>query len=241
MSDLPARPSDVENSICRWGSRAALLTLAGILGSGPLAVAWVNATHPQPAWQGPAAFARAYHPLQNLPYLGGIFLVAGFSALLVSVQALAPAGDRARTTLALVCSSVFASLVCLNYSLQTSYVPVLAREYVPGDAPLVSALSMANPKSLAWGLEMWGWGFSGLATWLLAPVFGGSRLEHATRAAFVGNGAVSIAGTAWTLIEPGWVMTRAGLIAFALWNLLLAALSLLAWAALRKRAAFRGR
>jgi hypothetical protein len=82
---------------------------------------------------------------------------------------------------------------------------------------------------------MWGWGFFGVATWLVAPVFGGSALERATRLTFRGNGPVSVVGALATVARPGWVMTPAGLAAFAAWNLLLAAMALLAFLSLRQR------
>jgi hypothetical protein len=36
-------------------------------------------------------------------------------------------------------------------------------------AVLIGALTMANPSSLAWGLEMWGYGFLSVGTWQVAP------------------------------------------------------------------------
>jgi hypothetical protein len=210
-------------------------TLLGIVVSGPLAVALVAATHPQPPWSGPEVFARSFHTLQLVPYAGGLLLVCGLLLLLSSVHALAWRRDRVRATLALICSAVFAAFVFLNYVLQTSYVPLLARGYQPADAPLVSALSMSNPLSLAWALELWGWGFAGLSTWLLAPVFDGTPVERATRATFHANGLVSAAGTLWTVLQPGWALTRPGLVAFTLWNVLLASLAALALVALRQR------
>jgi hypothetical protein len=118
---------------------------------------------------------------------------------------------------------------------QTAFIPDLASRYEPANAPIISTLSMANPRSLAWGIEMWGWGFFGVATWLVAPDFGGSALERATRLTFRGNGPVSVVGALATVARPGWVMTPAGLAAFAAWNLLLAAMALLAFLSLRQR------
>jgi hypothetical protein len=132
---------------------------------------------------------------------------------------------------------VFAALIFFNYVVQTAFIPVLATEYAPANGPLLAALSMANPKSLAWALEMWGWGFLGLATWMIAPVFRGSGLARAARWAFVANGPISIAGATWTAIRPGWVMTSAGLIAFGLWNLLLLFMAGLALAIFRRKPA----
>lgn len=224
-------------SACRLGVYAALSTLLGILTSGPLAVGWVEAVHPQPRWQGPEVFARHYHPLQTLPYAGGILLVLGLLLLFSSLHALARQEYQVRANLALCLGGVFAAFIFANYTLQTTYVPALAQTYTGTDAPLLSALSMSNPHSLAWALEMWGWGFSGLATWLFAPVFQGTPLERMTRRLFVANGIASVAGTIWTVAQPGWMMTPAGLVAFAAWNVLLAVLAVLTALSLRARAA----
>jgi hypothetical protein len=239
-----SRPFAIGNAgehACRIGVYAALGMLLGIVASGPLAVGWVDAVHPQPHWQGPEAFARHYHPLQTLPYAGGILLVLGLLLLFSSLHALARGQHRVRANLALCLGGVFATFIFANYTLQTTYVPALAQTYAGTDAPLLSALSMSNPQSLAWALEMWGWGFSGLATWLFAPVFQGTALERATRGLFVANGVVSVAGTVWTVAQPGWVMTPAGLAAFASWNVLLAVLAVLTALSLRARIAVAGR
>ena len=215
--------------------RGAQWTLLGILCSGPLAVAAVAVTHPQPPWQGPQAFARHFHPVQVLPYAGGIVLVLGFLLLTTGLAQLLPAVQRTRAALVLVLSAGFTSLVGLNYALQTSYVPVLATRYEASNGPLLSALTMVNPRSFAWALEMWGWGLSGMVTWLLACTFHGSRVEQAARSCFLLNGWLSLAGTAWTVLQPGWVLSSPGLLAFALWNVLLAALAVLTWVSLRRR------
>ena len=77
---------------------------------------------------------------------------------------------RPVTQAALVFTGVYAALVALNYVVQTTFVPALVTHGDIADAPLIAAFTMAQPRSLAWGLEMWGYGFLGLATWLVAPV-----------------------------------------------------------------------
>jgi hypothetical protein len=230
---MSSRLSD--ESASRVGLHAAWGTLLGILLSGPLAVAVVNLTHPQPPWGGAALFARSYHPVQLLPYAGGIVLVAALVLLVSSLHTAAAPEQRVWTTVALVLSATFASFIFFNYVVQTTFIPELAKHYDGINAPIISTLSMVNPRSLAWGIEMWGWGLFGVATWLVAPVFRGSALERATRVAFISNGPVSVAGALATVAWPGWVMTSAGLALFAVWNLLLAAMALLAIFTFRRR------
>ena len=231
----PREPAAADDRAHRTGRLAALGALLGVLLSGPLAVALVNATHPQPPWRDAAAFAHNYHPIQLLPYAGGILLVAALIVLVSSLHASARVGDKAMTGAALVFAAAFAAFIFFNYVAQTTFVPDLARRYEPANAPIIAALSMSNPRSLAWGIEMWGWGLLGVATWLLSPVFDRTALERAAALTFMANGPVSIAGALWTIARPGWVMTPAGLAAFAAWNVLLAAMAALAFIALGRR------
>ncbi len=53
------------------GAIGAIAAGFGAVFSGPVAIAVVELTHPQPAWHGPAAFAASYHPIQLLPYALG--------------------------------------------------------------------------------------------------------------------------------------------------------------------------
>jgi len=222
-------------SACRMGTSAAAGVLVGILLSGPVAVGLVNATHPQPPWQDARVFAQAYHPVQLLPYLGGIVLVVALVMLMASVHAVASESHRARTGAALVFTSAFAALICFNYVVQTTFLPELARHYDADNTSIIGAFSMSNPKSFAWGIEMWGWGLLGAATLLVAPVFRATAIERATALCFAANGPVSFAGALLTCVRPGWVMTLPGLVAFVLWNLLLSAMAALAWVAFRQR------
>jgi hypothetical protein len=215
--------------LIRWVSRgtadlaratvwSAALVIAGVVLSGPLALLLVELVHPQPPWRDAATFAAAYHPVQLLPYVGGFALIGGFVALMVSLHASAPSTMRIRASLALVLTSVFATLIVFNYVLQTTFVPSLVRPLDEGDAPVVAALTMSNPSSLAWALEMWGYGVLGVATWLIAPVFADRGLERWTRSTFVLNGVVSVLGALATAIVPRWALTTAGIASFVAWN-----------------------
>jgi len=220
---------------CRFGVVGAAGTLAGVVLSGPFAVLLVEVTHPQPSWQGAEVFAAHVHPIQSMPYAGGLVLVSSLVVLVAALHELAAQADRAIATAALVFSAAFASLISFNYAVQTSFVPVLAQPYDRTNAALLSALTMSNPRSLAWALEMWGWALFGVATALLGNVFQGGRVERYARLAFVANGPISVGGAALTCVEPGWVMTTWGIMMFALWNLLLAVMAVLALLVFRRR------
>jgi hypothetical protein len=221
----------------RWAGHGAWLTLGGTLLSGPVGVALVELTRPQPPWRDAATFVAHYHPIQTLPYLLGFALVAGLVVLVVALGELAPAELRPRASVAVVLAAAFAALVFLNYVLQTTFVPGLVARFRSSDAPVVEAFTMANPRSLGWCLEMWAYGIVGVATWLVAPVFGGTPLERAARLAFVANGVASVASALATAAWPGWVLTPLGFVGYGVWNLLVVAMAVLSLVAFRARAA----
>jgi hypothetical protein len=222
---------------CRWGARASICTLFGIVVSGPLAILVLSLVHPQPSWTDAETFARHYHWLQALPYFGGFFLVFGSVAMMASLHVLAPAEQKARATTAVIFTAAFAALVFLNYVIQTTFVPTLARHYSAQSSNVIAALSMVNPSSLAWSLEMWAYGFLGIAHLLIAPVFSPTALERATASLFVINGVSSVATALWTAVDPGWMMTSIGIVGYTAWNVLVLALASLALVVFRRRGA----
>jgi hypothetical protein len=234
VSSLDA-PADVR-AACRVGVWGAIATLFGIVASGPLAFVVLAAIHPQPPWRDAELFARSFHPVQTLPFFVGFFLVGGYVVLVASLFALSRPAERARAASALGFVSAFAALVFFNYVVQTTFVPSLARRYTPDSAPILATFSMSNPNSLGWAIEMWAYGLLGVATWLVAPVFQGSRVERVTARLFVANGVVSVATALGTGVDPGWTMTPAGLVGFLVWNVLVFVMSAFAIVALRRRA-----
>ena len=216
--------------------QAALVVIIGIVLSGPLAVLLVSLVHPQPAWSGAARFADELHPIQLLPYAGGFLLVGGFVALIAGLHTLAPSTHRARATFAIALAGTFAALLVFDYVLQTTFVPALARPYRPENDALIAALSMANPRSLGWALEMWGYAVAGVATWAIAPVFRDAGIERAAAAMYGLNGVISVAGGVAIALAPGWVLTVPGLIAYVGWNVIVVIMAIFTVIAMRRRA-----
>lgn len=213
----------------------ALLAIAGILLSGPLAAAVIHAVRPQPQWQGTSAFVEAWHPVQLLPYFCGFFFVGGCVVLVVGLHGLASPGRRPACMLGIVSSALGASFVFFNYVLQTTFVPALVRAAPSEQGSLLGALTMANPASLAWALEMWGYAFLGLGSWFAAPVLDRGRQELAVRWLLAVNGVVGIVGAGVTVARLDWVLRPAGLLAYAGWNVLFLVTLVLAAAALHRR------
>jgi hypothetical protein len=133
-----------------------------------------------------------------------------------------------------------ASLILFNYICQTTYVPALARAYDPSMAPVISALTLQNPHSLSWAVEMWGYACLGAATWFASAVFDGTRLERVISQLMVANGIVSVAGGVITSVNLDWVITAPGFAAYLMWNALMLGLSILLIVAFRRRGASAG-
>jgi hypothetical protein len=219
----------------RLGMYGAAIATIGVVASGPVALVTVAAIDPQPPWIDAWLFAAHFHSIQLLPYACGFLLGLGVATLVTSIRAQMSWEERATSALAQTSLTVFATLASFNYIAQIAFVPALARDYLHADASLLAAFTMVHPGSLAWALEMWSYAFLGIATFLVAPFFSGGRVERAARWMFRSNGIVSLAGAVWTAVRPGWELGRAGMVAFACWNVLALAMAMSAWIVFRMR------
>ena len=217
---------------CRIGMLGAILTAIGILTSGPLAILVVALVHPQPPWNSPELFVENFHRVQTLPYFFGFLLASGSVLMLVSVRLLSQ--KRATALTALIFMSIGAAFAIFNYVTQTTFIPALVDSYTSELGPLIAILSMSNPNSLSWAVEMWGYGFIGLGTWLAAGFFGPSRLERTARFLFILNGVLSVFGALIVSVKLGGVFSVAGLIGYGIWNVLYLALAVTFYLALRE-------
>lgn len=196
---------------------AAWLVAAGAFLSGPVAMLVVLKVAPQPRWSGVGSFVEHYHPIQGLPYLLGFLLLTGFVLFTAACHATAAGGRHAvRSAAALVFTSIYAALVFTNYTLQVGLVPRL----LPHPADGIALLTMANPDSLAWFLEMFGYAALGVGLWLLAPLFPGPGRGRAIRWLLALNAVASIGGAAAIAAVEGWVFSPSGMVSFLGWNVL---------------------
>jgi hypothetical protein len=221
----------------RLGFQASLAILIAAPLSGPIGFAIVNAVAPQPPWRGAAAFVAAYHPIQALPFAFGFALVGAFLALHVAILATARPEGRVPALAALAFAIVFAALISLNYIAQTAVVPAAVRR---GDTALIAALTMANPSSLGWAIEMFGYGFLGLASLCAAPVFGATRVQRAARVLLAANGVASVGSAVATAVDCSWLLTPVGLGLYLGWNGLVLAMAVLLMLVFRAGAAAPG-
>jgi len=215
------------------GAIGAVLTVVGILTSGPLALLVVALIQPQPLWNGPSVFVDSFHRVQTLPFYFGFLLVTGSVLMLVSIYVMSR--ERATSLAALVFMSIGAAFATFNYVTQTTFIPIVAGDYTSELDPVIATLTMANPRSLAWAIEMWAYGFIGLGTWLAAGFFATCRLERIAKALFVSNGVVSILGALAVSGDLRGVFSVVGLIGYGVWNLLYGALAVVFYLVIRKR------
>jgi len=118
---------------------------------------------------------------------------------------------------------ISAALVFANYTRQLGFVPRM----LAAPPAYLGDLVMANPSSFAWFLEMFGYAALGVATWLIAPLFGGSGRASVVRYLLIANGVLSLVGAACTGLFDRWVFSTAGLVSFGAWNAVIAVCFLL--------------
>jgi hypothetical protein len=228
---------DTLRNTIRLGIYGAIVNIAGIVLSGPPALILITLVHPNPAWQSAQVWVENFHPIQTLPFFAGFLLLGGYVVMLAVAHQLAEAKDRVYTQIALLFTAAFVTLIFFNYINQTTFLPALARSYRPEFDPIITAFSFANPQSLCWAIEMWGYALLGVATWLAAVVFKGNLTERITAWLMIANGIFSLAGGFVSSANLGWVMTTPGLVNYAVWNVLVLFLSIFFLLSLRKRLA----
>ncbi|MBK9013810.1 MAG: hypothetical protein IPM82_06830 [Saprospiraceae bacterium] len=146
-------------------SLGALVALAGYVLSGPVGFGIVQMTNPQPAWVSAAIFAENYHVVQDVPYYFGLLLIGGMLMLAAGHylnSKLENEENRFHILLSFAWTTIFAALIFFNYICQTTFVRHLALDYKPENDAIISTFSMANPLSLSWAIEMWGYGILGV-------------------------------------------------------------------------------
>lgn len=213
-----------DSATLRMALAGAILTITGTVFSGPLAFLAVSAIQPQPAWSEASVYASNYHPIQSLTFYFGGLLIAGSVMMVASIHVLD--GKRSKTLLALVFTSIACGLIAFNYFTEATLVPALVRSYTPALDPVVSIFAVTNPASLFWVIEMWGYGFLGLGTWLASSFFSHGGIERVAKILFVLNGIVSVVGAFGTGVHLEWVLSPAGLTGYAVWNALYLALAI---------------
>ena len=103
--------------------------------------------------------------------------------------------------------------------------------YVPNaldqNDAILSLVVMANPKFLAWVIEMFGYGILGLATIVVAPLFSNQGLQRIIKGLLFFNGVTSIGGAVAVAFDLSGVLSSPALIGYYMWNALIVIIMLL--------------
>jgi hypothetical protein len=159
-------------------------------------------------------------PHSNCHFFCGYFLVIGSLLSFVALYLTSKRDKKIWALSALAVNVIFAAVVFLNYIIQTTYVPYLATNNPPETDSVLAVFSMANPGSLAWALEMYGWGGIGLSFVFMAFIFENSKTERTLKILFIANGISSCLSAIITSIDMNWLFSLAGFTALIIWNLL---------------------
>ncbi|HEX5025236.1 MAG TPA: hypothetical protein VFV68_08180 [Agriterribacter sp.] len=211
-------------------SFGALVALVGFVLSGPLGFLLVQITKPQPAWTSPEIFVSHYHFIQNVPYYFGFILVGGMLILSAAHYINADqenAFDQLQILLSLVFTIIFATFILSNYICQTTFIHHLASNYKSEYNNTISTFTMANPDSVSWSIEMWGYGMLGIATWLLSAFY--KEKSRVIYKVLIINGIVSLLSAVLYTIDAGWLLTTTGIVSYFVWNLLMIVLLVLVY------------
>jgi hypothetical protein len=207
------------NTLIRRGS---LLAAIGAAISGPIGLAVVALTKPQPLWKDVDLFIDSGAWIQTAPYYFGVLLAMSCLMLFIGYYLNQPRSAMALA--ALICIVLYAALVLFNYMAQIAIVPNFVLHPEPEYRSAISVLSMSNPDSICWTVEMWAYGLLGLATWFASALYENS--ERTIRWLMQCNGAVSLATMVATVFGTRWVLEPVGLIGFLVWNILFITMAL---------------
>jgi hypothetical protein len=206
--------------VLKFGKSAIYLNISGVIFSGLVFPVLSAIVCPQPQWQNPELYIDAYHPLQTATFFCGYFLVIGSLLTFIALNQLAKEETKIWAYSALIINVVFTSIVFINYIIQTTYVPYLAKNNPAETEFVLATFSMSNPGSFAWALEMYGWGGIGLSFIFMARIFKNSGLEKVLKKLFVVNGICSVAAAIITSVDMNWLFGPSGFASLIIWNLL---------------------
>lgn len=140
----------------------------------------------------------------------GFLLVPTFISFMVSIHYYADKKMRLFGMLGIVFAVMYGILIGFNYYLQLTLVQ-------PG---ILSSdlLSMTNPNSIMWVIEVLGYFFMGLSTLSVVPVFKSGLLEKSIKLLFAVNGLMGIGGLIGYALRLDLMIMYGGLV---LWNILM--------------------
>lgn len=166
-----------------------------------------------PDWQGIESYARSFNSLQLASVVPPLLFALTILVLMVSLRYYAAEDKKIFTTLGIVFSIPYATIIWINAYLQLFVVRLNIQG---GELESLAILAMPNIHSVFYALEAVGYGFLSAATFAVSPVFSGGRLARWIRILFIAIGILGFYGVVIVLFDKP-VLILAGL---GLWNLL---------------------
>jgi len=115
-----------------------------------------------------------------------------FLVLLYAVNDVAPSEKKLLGNIGIGFASLFTVCVCMHYFIQISSVRLSIDK---GQLDGLTQFIQSNPTSGIAGINLVGWTlFFSLASFFMAPVFSGNRLEKVIRMALICNGIICVLG-----------------------------------------------
>ena len=202
---------------------SASVVIAGIILSGPPMVLLIEQFRPQPDWVDVRTFQSNFSRIQTLPFWFGFVLLTGNVYFVASTCRLPGFVNRISSKLAIICVSIYGAIIFSNYAIQTTVVPSMTAR----NNELVEFLTMVNPHSISWTLEMFGYAVLGVAYWLVSGAFSGNRKLTVLRWMLIINGIISVAGVFLPVISPELLLESGGIASYVIWNLLIVSIMVL--------------
>lgn len=218
---------DFKTNIAKFGIKSVYLNILGIILSGLLFPILSTMFFPQPQWVSPELFIKSFHPIQTATFFCGYFLITGSLLTFISLYLKCDDNKKVFMFSALLINVIFSVIVFLNYIIQTTYIPYLAMNNPVETNTILPALTMSKAGSLAWALEMYGWGGIGLSFIMASPIFGNTKIETYLKYLFIINGICSVSAAIMTSINMNWIFSFAGFASLIIWNVLVLIIDIL--------------
>lgn len=164
--------------------------------------------YPPTEWYGKGGYPVCQY--LYLSSLGDAFLMAPLMIVIfLSIYFVAPDSKKYQSLLAVIFTSIFVALVCINYYIQLTSV---RENILSGDTSSVNMFIHQNTNSAMFAFDVLGYLFLGIASFLVAPVFKSSKLERWIKILFNSYGLISVIGVIGHLIGNQFILSFYGAI-----------------------------
>jgi hypothetical protein len=136
-------------------------------------------------WQGIEVYASTYQLIEFVPQTIGLLTIPALLLMFISIHLYGAERCRIWSLAGLLFAAAYAGMLGALYFIQ---VGVLLPALRSGNWQGLEQFALANPRSVAWGLNHFAWSLLGVALFFMAWIFEGDRLEQWIRWLFLLNG-----------------------------------------------------